>query len=395
MVGGGDGEGALPVREDGVFDVAVIGLGVMGSAAVSELARRGKRVVGLDQFEPGHARGSSHGESRAFRLAHFEGPHYCNLAREALAGWRRLEHATGETILTATGILECGPEDSENLAKSLQASTDNDLAHEILTSRGVAERFPAFRLPGDWRAVFQNDGGFLRPELAIRCFLDVARASGAELRFPTKVLGIEPRPASIVVATEAGPVEAERLIIAAGPWIADLVPPLGSLLTLTREVQLWFGAKPAGLFRPERFPVFALYDSEDLCYGFPDFNGSGVKAASHIPGRRLASADEARQDGDECDGVSARRVLARHIPVLDGPIVRTETCIYTNTPDGDFIIDRLPGDERIVIASPCSGHGFKYAPAIGEILADLALGGGTRHDIEAFRLSRFEMPKTL
>jgi len=371
-----------------MFDVAVVGLGIMGSAAVCELARRGKRVVGLDQYRPGHDRGSSHGESRAFRLAHFEGAHYSALARDALAGWRRLEQAAGEVILTSNGVLECGPQGSENLERSLQASIDNGLQHDVLTNRAVAERFPAFQLPRDWQAVFQKDGGFLRPEAAIRCLLQIAKAAGADLRFPMKVLDIEQGPASIILHTEAGAIEAGAVIVAAGPWIGDLAPILVPHLKLTREVQLWFKPSRPELFTPEALPVFALYDPEDICYGFPDFAGTGVKAASHTPGRPLPHADDARQDGGEEDGALVRRILVRHIPALDCPIARTETCIYTNTPDGDFIIDRHPDDDRIILASPCSGHGFKYAPAIGEILAGLALGEPPTHDIAPFRLRR-------
>jgi sarcosine oxidase len=204
-----------------------------------------------------------------------------------------------------------------------------------------------------------------------------------------KVLGIEQSSASIILHTEAGAIEAGAVIVAAGPWIGDLAPILAPHLKLTREVQLWFKPSRPDLFAPEAFPVFALYDPEDICYGFPDFAGTGVKAASHTPGRPLPHADAARQDGSEQDGALVRRILTRHIPALDCPIVRTETCIYTNTSDGDFIIDRHPDNERIVLASACSGHGFKYAPAIGEILADLALGELPSQDIAPFRLERF------
>lgn len=372
-----------------MFDVAVIGLGAMGSAALYELARRGRRVVGLERFKPGHNRGSSHGESRAFRLAHFEGSHYCELARHALAGWRQLEKATGQDILTQNGVLECGPDGSPNVRDSLQAAIDNGLDFELMSSREVMARFPAFRLPAHWRGVFQKDGGFLRPEPAIRSFLQIAKDAGAKIRSSTKVAGIEPRGAAMRVNTDNGFVEAGSVIVTAGSWIGDLVPLLRPHLTLTREVQLWFKPERPDLFTPGRFPVFAFEDPENNYYGFPDFAGSGVKAASHDPGRRLNHADEARQDAGAEDGESVRRVLARHIPSLtDAPQVRAETCIYTNTADANFVIDRHPEDQRVVLASPCSGHGFKYAPAIGEILADLALDGSTRHNIVPFSLAR-------
>jgi sarcosine oxidase len=374
-----------------MFDVAVIGLGIMGSAAAFEATRRGARVVAFERFRPGHDRGSSHGESRAIRLAHFEGPSYYALAVRAYERWRELERLSGRTILTRTGVLECGPETSVVVEESRQASLAHGLAHEMLGSRAVGERFPAFRLPAGWRAVFQPDGGFLRPELAARAYVQMAAAHGAEIRVETRVLALEPREGAIRVATDRGTVEARAAVVATGPWIAELVPELAPHLALTRQVQLWLRPELPGLFDPDRFPVFLLDDPENLCYGFPDFAGSGVKAASHLSGGALAHADDASRDATDADDEPVRSVLARHIPPLTGvPLVRVETCIYTRTPDEHFVIDRHPGDPRIVVASPCSGHGFKFASAIGEILADLALKSETAHDIARFRLARFD-----
>ena len=370
-----------------MFDVAVIGLGAMGSAAASALARRGKRVVGFERFEPEHNRGSSHGESRAFRLAHFEGEHYSALAREAQSLWRELEATTGEEVLLETGVLECGSKDSGIVKESIEAAEKNGVAHEVLDSRAIAKRFPAFQLPDGWHGVFQKEGGLLRPERAVLAFHRVAKDAGADLRFKTRVESIDLGAGAVTVLTKGKAVEARAVVVTTGPWIGELVPVLKPHLTLTRQVQLWLKPKESHLFAPEKFPTFAIQDGEDICYGFPDFAGTGVKVASHLLGDELDKADDARQDGDESDGERVVEVLSRHIPALKGPVVRTETCIYTNTEGARFVIDRHPDDERMVFASACSGHGFKYASVIGEILADMALGSEPSHDISKFRLA--------
>jgi sarcosine oxidase len=373
-----------------MFDVAVIGLGIMGSAATYECARRGRRVVALDRFRPGHDRGSSHGESRAIRLAHFEGSSYYALAVRAYKRWRELERLSGREILAQPGVLECGPKNSAIVAESARAAREHGLAHELLGAAAVIARFPAFRLPGDWHAVFQPDGGLLRAEAALSTYVEAARSAGADIRAPCRVLSIQPGSDSVRVATEQGTVEAGAVIIAAGAWVTDFVPALAPFLTLTRQVLVWL-APPTetALFRVERFPVFLVDDPDDLCYGFPALSSAGVKVASHNPSGELTHADDAGQDATLAEGERVARVVARYIPALAAPVVRLKTCMYTRAPDEHFVIDTHPDDSRIVIASPCSGHGFKFASAIGEILADLALTGVTAHDISRFRMSRF------
>jgi sarcosine oxidase len=372
-----------------MFDVAVVGLGIMGSAAAYECARRGRRVVALDRFRPGHDRGSSHGESRAIRLAHFEGSSYYALAVRAYERWREFERLSGREILTQTGVLECGPKDSAIVAESALAAREHGLAHELLGGAVVSARFPAFRLPAGWHAVFQPDGGFLRADAALSAYVEGARAAGADIRVPCRVLSIQPGSGSVRVATEQGTVEAGAVIVAAGAWATDFVPALTAFLTLTRQVLVWLAPAERALLRPERFPVFLVDDPDDLCYGFPALSGAGVKVASHNPSGELTHADDARQDATVAEGERVARVVARYIPALAAPVVRMKTCMYTRAPDEHFVIDTHPDHPRIVIASPCSGHGFKFASAIGEILADLALTGATTHDISRFRMSRF------
>lgn len=370
------------------FDVAVIGLGAMGAAALCHLARRGLRVVGIERFEPGHDRGSSHGESRAIRLGYFEHPSYVPLAHRAYANWRELERLTGETVLTVTGVLEIGKPGSLIVQGSIEASRLHGLEHEVLDAAEIMRRFPQFALPADYSAVWQKDGGFLRPELGNALHLKLARQAGAALRTNSRVLGIETNSAGLRVATESGPVDAQRVIVAAGPWIADLVPALKPQLTLGRQVLCWFEPKRA-VFGVGQLPVFIVDGADDVAYGFPSISPLGFKCASHFDSGILPHADNARQDAGAEDEARMRSFLESYLPEAAGRLAAMKTCIYTKTPDEDFVIDLWPEDSRVVVASPCSGHGYKFASVIGEVLADLAMTGATSHDISRFRMGRF------
>jgi sarcosine oxidase len=382
----------------GVFDVAVVGLGASGGAALYHLARRGLRVIGLERASPGHEGGSSHGESRIIRLAYFEHPSYVRLAQAAYAGWRTLEAETGRSVITVTGILEAGHPGSELVEATLASAREHGLAHEVLSAREIRDRHPGFELPQDWSGVVQPDGGVLAADLAIRLHVEGARAGGAEVRENTVVETLEPTGAIVRLRLSDGNrIEAGAVVLAAGAWIGPLVPDLALPLSLSRQPVAWFAPRQPALTGPGRFPVFLLdADADpasgagaDVIYGFPDFAGTGVKAASHVLGRTLANADAARQDAQPQDVAPVARQLARLIPAAAGPLRKTRTCIYTSTPDADFIVDRHPADPRIVIASACSGHGFKFAPVMGEILADLATRGTTGRDISRFSLARF------
>ena len=371
------------------FDVAVIGLGAMGSAALFNLARQGRRVIGIEQFEPGHDKGSSHGESRIIRLSYFEHPSYVPLARRAMEKWRELEQLCGHNILTVTGILEAGYPGCPIVEGSLEASRLHGLDHEVLSAAEINRRFPAFKVPPHWTGLYQPEGGFLRPELAIQQFVGLAERHGAEVRTGTRVLAIEPLGSGVRVRTEAGEIEAGSVIVAAGAWIGDFAPELKPHLKLTRQVLGWFEPLQPAYYSPDRCPVFILESEDDACYGFPDFAGTGVKTASHRKGAYLPSADDLSQDGGAADEAQIRRMLSLAMPEANGPLRAMRTCMYTRTPDEDFVIDRSSADPRIILASPCSGHGFKFASVIGEVLADLALGKTPANDISRFKLERF------
>ncbi len=338
---------------------------------------------------PAHLGGSSHGESRIIRLAYFEHPSYVPLLRRAYENWRALERASGAALMTITGILEAGIPGSRIVEGSLMASRLHDLPHERLTARQIADRFPAFDLPGDWDGVYQPDAGFLLPEKAIEMHVAAAKAAGAEVRLRTAVSAIAPTAGGVRLTLADGTaIEAGSAVISAGAWVGELIPELRPNLRLTRQILGWFTPRTPALTGPDRLPVFFLETVEEMIYGFPDLAGTGVKIGSHLPSGELAVAGDACQDGNAADSERLAGFLGRYMPAAAGPLRDLKTCIYTRTPDEDFILDLHPDHPQIVIASPCSGHGFKFASVVGEILADLATVGATPHDIGRFGLER-------
>ena len=371
------------------YDVIVAGLGAMGSAALAELARRGARVLGLERFEIGHDRGSSHGGTRIIRLGYFEHPSYVPLVRRAYDLWRDLEKATGETILTVTGIVEMGLPDSTLVTGTLASSRLHGLPHQVLDAAALMQRYPQFKIPKDFVAVIQPDGGVLEPEKAIGAQLALAKAAGAEIRTGEKVLAIEPTAGGVRVTTENGMVEAGKVIVAAGAWASTLLPEDALPLHVTRQALIWVAPKEPALFTADRFPVFMIEgEGGGIYYGFPLQDGA-LKIALHHHVREKVDPEIYDRAVSAADEALIRPALAAFLPAADGPRVATKTCLYTMTPDEDFVIGPLPGMPHIIVASPCSGHGFKFSPAIGEIVADLAAKGETRHDISRFSPARF------
>jgi sarcosine oxidase len=369
------------------YDVAVIGLGAMGSAALHQLSRRGLRVLGVDRFSPGHDRGSSHGETRIIRLGYFEHPSYVPLLRRTYALWRELEAAAKLPLVHTTGIVEIGPPAGELVAGTLAAARLHGLPHETLDAAATMRRFPAFRIPSDFVGVVQPDGGFVAVEPSIAAQIALAEAAGAQVRTGVTVHSIAPHRDSVRLSTSGGDVEAAKAIIAAGPWVKALVPELP--LRATRQVFAWFAPSDPALFAPDRFPVFLLESRHGIHYGFPRHGNPGVKIAKHHHRDETVDPDRVERTVAAADEALIRAALVEHIPMLNGAMLAAKTCLYTVAPDHDFIIDRLPHAPNVIVASPCSGHGFKFAPVIGEILTELAMDGETRHDIHRFRLARF------
>ncbi len=368
------------------FEVVVIGAGVAGSAALLALARRGIAVLGLEQFAPGHDKGSSHGISRIIRYGYYEHPSYVPLVRDADRLWRELEQATGRTLRHRTGIIEIGAPDAELIEGTLASARLHDLPHEVLGARDVMRRFPAFRIPEHFVGVWQPDGGWLEAEPAIEAQVDLAKALGAELHTGVFVRAIEASGGGVRIVTDQGPIDAGAAIVAAGPWLRGLVPDLP--LQVTRQIVAWFDPLDPAPFSPEQFPVFMLETARGIHYGFP-LHAAGLKIAKHFHRGEAADPDGVDRAISAEDEALIRDAVAEHLPAANGPLRRAIICLYTMTPDGDFILDRLPGQPNVVVASPCSGHGFKFGPVIGEILADLATAKAPPHDLSRFRIGRF------
>ena len=363
----------------------------MGSAALYELARRGCDVLGFDPLEVGEARGSSHGSCRIFRRFNFESEAYTALSDRAFAGWRALESDGGQTLLMPSPILEAGPSGCELVAKSRAAAmAAKSLVTGPRNGREANAAYPAFDLPDDWDVVVHDSGGILLADAALRAF-----RAGAEGRVIQAAARMQPTPAGIRIMTASEEIMAAQVIVSAGPWIADFVPNLKPHLAATRQPVGWFRPARPETTRYGEFPIFLIEGRRGMVYGFPDFEGRGVKAAQHDHGPVVdADAWDPPASDAELETVSA--TLAELIPGAAGPLTERDICLYTNTAKADvfaddgneFIIDRLPHDRRIIVASPCSGHGAKFATAIGAMLADMALDPKLKA-IDAFRLARF------
>lgn len=371
------------------YDVVICGLGVMGSAALYQLARRGQRVLGIERFTPGHDRGSSHGATRIIRLGYFEHPSYVPLVRHAYALWQELERTAGQELLHVAGIAEMGPPDGLLVSGTLASARQHGLRHEVLSARQLMRRYPVFHLPPDYVAVLQPDGGFLDAERSVEAFVTLAQHAGASIRTGETVLAIEPHGGGVRIVTDRGAVEAGTVIVAAGPWLPALLPDLALKLRVTRQAMAWFAPSDATLFTPGRCPVFLIESRHGMHYGFPAFGDAGVKIAKHHHDDQMVNPETYDRAFSTHDEALIRAAVADHVPAANGQRRDAKTCLYTVTPDGDFIIDRLPQLPHVIVASPCSGHGFKFAPAIGEILADLATTGMTPYDIARFSLERF------
>ena len=374
-------------------DVVVVGLGVMGTAAAMTLARRGQRVVGIEQFSIGHDHGSSHGDTRIIRLGYFEHPSYVPLLRSAYRLWRQLERETGQELLHVTGIAEIGPPESEIVRGTLRASEEHDLPHTVLDARQAMQQFPAFRLPPDYIAVVQPDGGYLFAERATHAFAKLAESSGAVLRTGETVIDIAPRSDGVTIKTDKGSIDAGAVVITPGAWfnslLGRLLPRLRQPLKVMRQVLAWFEPIDPSLFAPAKFPVFILASEYGNHYGIPPHGMAPCKGLLKIAKHDFEKPDIAPEGYDRtitaADEETIRVALRKYLPAANGRLVAAKTWLYTVTDDKDFLIDRVPGWPQIVFASPCSGHGFKFAPVIGEMLADLVM---TKKRISQFSLDR-------
>jgi sarcosine oxidase len=376
------------------YDVAIAGLGGMGSAIAAHCAVRGASVIGLEQFGPAHDLGSSHGKSRMIRKAYFEDAAYVPLVLRSYELWRALERETGDQLLRITGVLSAGKENSEIISGTKRAAAQHDLSIEALSREQVSKRYPGVKLLENEVALFEPDGGVLDPEGAVRAHLKAARAAGAELRFETAMRSWDTNGDGVQLHLADGThLSARTLVLSLGPWFKQTLEALGVTLRVQRNVQAWF-SPDTNLYEADRFPAFLL-DRAGLpapLYGFPDF-GDGVKVAFHGLGQ-ITTAEEIDRGVDMARDVAPiAHELQRWMPGAAAIFREAKPCMYSLTPDGNFVIDRHPAHSNVVLCGGFSGHGFKFAPVIGEIAADLSLDGGSRHRIDFLSLKRFGAPQ--
>ncbi|MFO1341150.1 MAG: N-methyl-L-tryptophan oxidase [Burkholderiaceae bacterium] len=366
-------------------DVIVIGLGAMGSAAACHLARRGCRVLGLDRFAPPHSQGSSHGLTRIIREAYYEDPLYVPLVQRAYALWQDLEARTGRALLRPIGGVMVGWPDGELVSGALRSARQHGLSHEVLAPAEAMRRFPALRLDDDMVAVWEPRAGVLFPEICIEAHLSEARRHGADLRTGERVLRWQPRGDGVCVTTAQGEHFAGQLLVTAGAWARSLLPDLALPFTVERQVVCWFEpTSDRAAHAPAQCPIH-LWETPPghYFYGMPDF-GDGVKVGIHHDGETV-DPEQPRGELDGHDLAAIRTLLRRHLPsVAEGRLRNSSVCLYTNTPDGHFWIDRHPEHPQVLIASPCSGHGFKFSAAIGEALAQWLCDGAPQADLSRF-----------
>ncbi len=374
------------------FDAIVLGLGGMGSATVDQLTQRGLKVLGFDRQDPPHTLGSTHGKSRIIRLAYMEHPAYVPLLHRTYELWRELEHASGTDLLQITGGLMIGAEDSLAVAGSHATALEHGIPHELMDAAGVAARFPAFQMPADYVALLDGSAGVLNPEACIEASLARARSAGADLRSNTVVENWRSKDAGVAVEADGEVFLGKQLIITAGAWTGQLLPDLHPHLTVTREVMHWF--EPLGAiedFAASNFPIYFWEPPVgDIFYGFPALDGpdGGVKVAIHHGGGPT-SPDTVSREIEDSDIERVRACLESTIPALNGRWIEGAVCLYTNTPDAHFVLGTHPQHANVHLAAGLSGHGFKFASVVGEILADLATKGAPSLPIDLFSPGRF------
>jgi sarcosine oxidase len=384
------------------FETIVLGLGAMGSATAYQLARKGNRVLGFDRFSPPHSHGSTHGDTRITRLGIGEGALYTPLAMRSHEIWRELERETGRTLLTTNGglVLSSSGKTSRShvenfFANTVTAAQRYGIPHELWDAAQIRRRFPQLNVADGESGYFEPGAGFVRPEECVRAQLALAEQYGAELHRNELASAFDASEGGVTVVTDRDTYLADTLIVTAGPWLPDLVDDrVARHLAIYRQVLCWFDIAGAVTpFLPENFPVFIweLQGKKQGIYGFPAVDGArgGIKVATEQYDaatkadtvERQVSAAETRAIYDE--------YVAPYVSGLSGTCVKAAACLYTVTPDFGFAIDTLPGADRVIVASPCSGHGFKHSAAIGEALAEWAIDGASRQDLSAFKMSRF------
>lgn len=386
-----------PANSSTSFDAIVIGVGTMGSAACYYLAKRGYKVLGIEQFDITHEFGSHAGQSRIIRKAYFEHPDYVPLLQRAYENWKALEDETGEQVYYQTGVAYFGKPEQEILKGVKLSASLHNINVEKIDPLSSKKRFAPFHIPESFETLFETEAGFITPEKAIKLYAGQAVKNGAAIHTHEKVIEWRKRGDIIFVNTDKNAYSCSKLIITAGAWADNLVPGISGKMQVTRQFVAWIKPKNWDDYVLNNFPCWLINDDErpGCYYGFPVLpkenfgEPHGLKIAWHYPGS-VTDADKVNRQNTEEDLENIRYVLDKYLPGTFNGMVTTKTCLYANMPDENFIIDKLPGFERhIIIACGFSGHGFKFAPVVGEVLAELAITGSTKQPIDFLNARRF------
>lgn len=374
-------------------EVLVVGVGSMGSQALWQLARRGVDVLGIERFQPGHDRGSGHGESRIIRSCHQEGPQYGPLIEAAWPLWRELTAESARPILTENGMLVLARAGDPLFADDSALGDSRGFPYQLLSREECEARYPQHRLSPDDAAFLDLQGGFLRPETAISAAAALAQRHGARLVTDTRVEQVVEREGMVEVTTSAGTLRGRRAIIAAGAWTDRVLPQAGLRVQVERRAMFWFRPADPAAFTPDRFPAFIRVTDDLHWYGFPTVDGTTVKLAVHGQGGEASDPDRLDRETHARDWAELAERVGSCLPGLDPAPIRGQVCMYAQTEDGHFVVGFVPGSERLILLGPMLGHGFKFSSAVGLIGADLATEGCSRLPIEPFSPSRFTMSR--
>lgn len=372
------------------YDVIVLGVGGMGAATISHLAERGANVLGLERYDVPHGYGSSHGVTRIIRLAYYEDSAYVPLLQRAYDLWADLEEDHDRQLIYETGSIDAGPAGSDLVEGSRRSCEEYGLEYESLSSAGLSDRYPGYQLPEDYEAIYQPDGGFLVPEQCIVAHVNRAHNAGATIRARERVVGWrETGDGGVTVETDHATYDADNLVVTAGAWASKSLDELEGIAVPERQVLAWLQPEVPEHFEPETHPVWNLQVPEGRFYGFPVHGVPGFKFGRYNHRENDVDPDAFEREPTQADERLLREFAEEYFPDGAGPTMRLKTCLFTNTPDDDFVLDTLSAHPQVAVGAGFSGHGFKFASAIGEVLADLTLEGETEHDIEMFSLDRF------
>ncbi|WP_281193362.1 N-methyl-L-tryptophan oxidase [Halorubrum sp. F4] len=371
---------------DETYEVIVVGVGGMGSAATYHLAKRGVDVLGIERYDVPHAHGSSHGESRLLRLPQTKGHEYVPLVKRARDRWLELEDEIGWELFVETGTIGIGPPDGEKIADATAACDRHDVEYETLSAAEIEERFPAYDLPEDYVGIYQDDGGFLASERAVTAHVRRAQAHGGTVHARERVLDWEAVGDGVRVRTDRGTYAADHLVVSSGAWAAKHLDVLSGSLNPERRVMIWVQPEREEHFTPEAFPGFTIRVPEGSYYGFPTYERPGYKFGREPETPEAIDPDDWRTEPTLQDDEFLRRLPENHLPTGNGPTMGMSSCIVTESVDGHFYVDTHPDYPQVSIAAGFSGSGFKFCSVIGESLADLTTTGDTDVPIGKFRV---------